>query len=129
MQRPYRCCSEECSTDPAGRLIFDFWAETGVCPKCGGTEADGIVQALEIIHFDPPKSKRRGHGHRACNPKKAIFGGHATGHPSVVNCPHCKATAAWKKVMAEFMGLDEPEAPVDAPVVVAPPVQIAQEVV
>ena len=103
--KPYRCQNESCSTDPHGRLIFDFWAEKPVCPKCGTDRKlhpDTVIE-LALTHFDPPHPtiKRKGQRVLACT-GKPFEGQHATGNPSVVNCPGCKATDIWKKVADEW---------------------------
>lgn len=108
--KPYRCQNEACSTDDHGRLIFDFWAEQPVCPKCGADGREGkfrhIVIALSLVHFDPP-SQVRGVGQRtkACDSLHYANGQVATGNPNSVTCPVCKATDVYQRV-AEQWGME-----------------------
>jgi hypothetical protein len=106
--KPYRCQNEACSEDAAGRLIFDFWTERPICPKCGtdGKQMPDIVIPLAVVHFDPPSHvKNRGQRIAACDSQG--YGGRAvSGNPNVVNCPECRATAAWKTT-AEDWGVEE----------------------
>lgn len=92
MAKRYRCTN--CGTD--------FVAEKPACVKCEidattDTQALGIIHPLATLHFDPPhpKIKRRGLGHRACDPKTHIGKGRGTGEASVVNCEACKQTEAY----------------------------------
>lgn len=93
MARRYRCTN--CNTE--------FVAERPACAKCEidpttDPRAIGVIHPLATIHYDPPhpKIKRRGLGHRACDPSKHIGRGRGTGEASVVNCEACKATAAFQ---------------------------------
>lgn len=101
----WRCCNENCSTDPAGRLIFDFEADEPVCPKCGcdhrkPLEANVIVK-LEAIHFDPPSHvKGRGLGYPACRPEKSVLGSHASGVHDAVTCRGCRESEVFKSSYA-----------------------------
>src|SRR5687767_1359545 len=102
--KPFRCQNSECSEDEAGRLIFDFWADKPVCPKCG-TDAKtmpNIVIPLTIVHFDPP-SKVFGRGLRilACTRKHYGGGETVTGNAGSVNCPACKESPEWQKIAQE----------------------------
>lgn len=99
--KPYRCQNKRCSTDPHGRLIYDFWCEPpGKCPKCGLVEGDprsrGLVIALVVVHFNPPHPAidDLGTGFVACSPDVRVGTGNvrATGDPTVVTCPDCKKT-------------------------------------
>lgn len=90
---------------PKGIPGLDFTADKPVCPTCGvDPGADprdaGVVVKLQVIHFDPPRRPGRGYGHAACDPKLKVGAGGvvATGEPSVVNCPACRGTDAWKAV-------------------------------
>lgn len=102
--KPFRCQNPKCSTDPAGRSIFDFWAAKPVCPKCGtdGAKCSHVVIALTVVHFDPP-SNVEGRGLRimACTRRPYGAGEAVTGHPEAVNCQACQATAEWQKHAAE----------------------------
>lgn len=88
---------------PKGTPGLDFTADKPVCPACGADPATdprdaGAVVRLEVLHFDPPSGRpHRGRGHAACNPALKVGAGGvlATGEPSVVNCPACRAAAAW----------------------------------
>jgi hypothetical protein len=107
----YRCQNQHCSTDPHGRLIFDFEAEEPVCPTCG-TDArvpgPEVVVALKVVHFDPPSHVfGRGLGHPACRPEKSVRGVAATGDPGSVNCAACKATEAYRKAYRDSRPWDE----------------------
>lgn len=119
MRKPYRCQSMSCSEDPAGRLIFDFWAEKPICPKCGvdAAKMPHVVIQLEVVHFDPP-SKVFGRGQRIVACTRRGYGASnviVTGNPTSVNCPECKATKEWRDI-AEAWGLPDltPEAAVEA---------------
>lgn len=107
----FRCQNANCSEDRHGRLIFDFEANEPVCPKCGCDArdpryADTVIQ-LEVIHFDPPDERLAGKGKNilACNPRRRVGATvRASGDPTVVNCPACKATDAYQKTVES--GLD-----------------------
>lgn len=102
----YRCHNAYCSEDPAGRLIFDFWSDKPVCPKCGtdkrDKENDYLISELAIIHYDPPHPKiaNRGLNVLACQPHKK-FGTwgklHVTGDVNSVNCQKCRASEVFRK--------------------------------
>lgn len=114
-QKPFRCQNPACSTDHAGRLIFDFWADKPVCPKCGtdSKTMPHVVIELSVVHFDPP-SKVEGRGLRilACT-KRGYGGGESvTGCPSAVNCRECIASPEWQKI-AEERGIDPPLMDID----------------
>lgn len=105
--RPYRCQNGRCSADPHGRAIYDFWAAEPVCPKCG---CDGrrprtahVVIPLVVLHFVPPleKVEGMGTGYLACDPSVRVGAGNtrATGDPTVVTCPGCKQTDAFKAAL------------------------------
>lgn len=82
---------------------FEADPEACIC-ECGWEWKNEIVrqgymQELIILHFDPPSEfPNRGLRHLACDPKTAVgsSGSRATGEPSVVNCPRCKETDAFK---------------------------------
>lgn len=89
----YRCTN--CNTD--------FVADKPACANCDidpatDPRAVGIIHPLVTIHYDPPhpKIKRRGLGHRACDPSKPIGAGRGSGEPGSVNCEACKATPAYQ---------------------------------
>jgi hypothetical protein len=109
MKKLYRCLNPECSTDPAGRHIFNFLAEEPVCPKCKADrrqpEHRETVIPLVVYHFlvEDKGGPIIGKGKRwkiACKPDAKIgFKGlymHGTRDGLVVNCPECLATAEWK---------------------------------
>src|ERR1700732_3474024 len=99
MEMPYRCTNMICSTDPAGRLIFDFWSTVPQCPKCGHRVT---VIALETIHFDPPTDIiGKGKNYLACNAKRSVYGMRASGCSAAVNCKACRAIPEWQKANAE----------------------------
>lgn len=121
MKKPYRCQNQDCSEDPAGRLIFDFWAEDPVCPKCQADQRHPkrgvLIVELEVIHFDPPSKYRGlGLGHLACNsayqPGQLLGGKHvmATGDPGSVNCPNCRESDFWKEAKKASSGMVPPAA-------------------
>lgn len=93
MAKRYRCTN--CGTD--------FVAEKPACTKCDidattDPQVVGVIHPLATLHFDPPhpKIKRRGRGHRACDPSTHISKGRGTGEPSVVNCEACRQTEAYR---------------------------------
>lgn len=106
MLKLYRCTADECSTDPHGRLIFDFTAEAPICPKCG---ADGrlpefawTVVELTRIHFlvkdkAGPIVDRGARRRLACDPspgtKKTGERCAGTLYHAATNCPDCRASA------------------------------------
>lgn len=106
----YRCQNAECSTDPHGRLIFDFEAATPTCPKCGADsrrpEHKNTIVKREVVHFhvidsagpDMGFGKRRRVG---CIPGGSIVGKRATGDVRAVTCPACKLLPEYLTVMAE----------------------------
>lgn len=98
--RPYRCQNSQCSEDPQGRLIFDFWSTDGVCPKCNGTnKGGGLVIALAIIHFHPPSGKGMGSRIRPCDGQNISHkNSSATPVPAEVTCPACRETDVWRKL-------------------------------
>lgn len=105
--KPFRCQNQNCSEDHAGRLIFDFWAEKPVCPKCGadGKVMPDVVIPLSIIHFDAPTNVYgRGERVAACT-GRPHNGQPASGNPEVVNCPECKTKPAYLK-LAEERGME-----------------------
>lgn len=88
--------------DPAkGIPGYPFEGEHPVCPACtlDGRTGDGVrlVVPRVAIHFDPPHAVVRGRGSNlaACD-GKPIMGRMGTGEPSVVTCPACKATDAFR---------------------------------
>lgn len=94
-----------CTNHPdLGTSGYKFEAEKPVCPGCGvdgeAPGMGGVVLPRAVIHFDPPHPvlARRGLNRRACEPGKHVGhgGGLATGQADEVNCPACKATAAYK---------------------------------
>lgn len=120
---PLRCVNPDCcGDDTASRPQFDFeaTADAPVCPKCGADARDEegrhVVHPLAVIHYmliDRTNGKiRTANGRRsvACDPTAADIpvnmramrhGGekpeaNATGEPSSVTCPACKASEAWK---------------------------------
>ena len=104
----WRCQNEACSTDPAGRLIFDFSDDLPICPTCGtdGRKRPDIVIRLKLMHYDPPHPKltRRGKGHAACDPNKKVHGTELvgfTGDPGTVNCQACIESAEWQAAAKE----------------------------
>lgn len=106
----YRCQNAKCSTDPHGRLIFDFEADAPVCPTCGsdGRKDPNLVIKLVTVHFDPPSHVfGRGLGHPACNPKKSVRGVMATGDPGSVSCKACKASEAFRQAERDAKPWDE----------------------
>ena len=105
-KKPYRCQNPACSTDEAGRLIFDFWAEKPVCPSCGtdGAKMPQVVIELAVVHFDPP-SNVMGRGLRIMACTKQGYGHQSiivSGVPTSVNCPECRATEAWQRAAGEW---------------------------
>jgi hypothetical protein len=104
--KPYRCQNQACSEDHAGRLIFDFWAERPVCPKCGadGKIMPNVVIPLVLMHFDPP-SKVFGRGMRILACTRKGYGQanvSVTGNPTCVNCPDCKKSAEYLAIADEW---------------------------
>lgn len=82
------------------------------CPKCGasGSLARRVIAMLIVKHFEPnhPTIRGKGTGEIACDPGKPR--GHkirCTNEPRIVNCPACKASEAYKKVIGELE--DSPE--------------------
>jgi hypothetical protein len=128
-QRPYRCQNPKCSADPHGRSIYDFWAAEPVCPKCKcdarKPRMGGVVIPLVVLHFEPPVAgiDGMGTGFLACNERVKVGASSSvrvTGDPTVVTCPDCKLTEAyraaaetwgWKVVEgADYMLLIDPAA-------------------
>jgi hypothetical protein len=112
----YRCTNPECSTDPAGRHIFNFLADQPICPKCGADrrqpEHRDTIVPLSTIHFlvVDPKGPIIGKGKRfraACKPDQKLgvkVQGqivHGTRDGLVVNCPDCLKTPEWAAYAAE----------------------------
>lgn len=99
----YRCVNSACKTT-------EFTAPAAICPTCA---ADGpLVHQLAIIHFDPPsRYPHRGLGHCACDPKTHIGRKRGTGEHSVVNCPACKATKAYRESLPEYDGAEAVKVP------------------
>lgn len=84
-----------------------FQSDRQACAACGvDAQAEprfaGVVVPVETVHFDPPHPVVRGYGtgRLACDPRKQVAGSRATGEPSVVNCPACRATPEWKRAYA-----------------------------
>lgn len=84
------------------------------CPWSGISNTDpaagGNVVPVVVMHYEPPRSPdlahRVGCGHIACNPAQKTATNDElryTGEPSVVNCPACKETAAYKGVTGATM--------------------------
>jgi hypothetical protein len=105
-----RCYNAECSSDPHGRLGFDFEPTPAgpICPRCQRDarkpENRSMIVRLEIIHWHitDPKGPDIGHGHRfrlACG--GSFRGKRATAIASVANCPDCRATDEWKAAAKE----------------------------
>lgn len=100
MSRLWHCFN--CSTD--------FQDARDLCPKCGADGKDpragGVIAPRVVIHFDPPHAilKNRGLGSYACDAtvKVGQNGTRATGDPSVVNCPVCRDSAAWKAAIEDL---------------------------
>lgn len=112
--RFWRCYTDSCTEDLAGRLGFDFWAEKPICPKCGANPVNPqhrtTVVPLIVTHFlvKDPKGKIVGNGSMmriACSPAltRVPFPpvGQATRSFSVVTCPLCKATPEWMQSLVE----------------------------
>lgn len=106
----YRCQNPACSTDPHGRLIFDFEADQPRCPKCNADsrrpEHKFVVVKREVIHFhiEDPRGPDAGFGKRrriACDAKGSIAGKHATGDVAAVTCPACRKTPEWETIAKE----------------------------
>jgi hypothetical protein len=103
----FRCQNQKCSTDPHGRLIFDFESNEPVCPNC---KADArlpefkhtVIKLTTIhLHLKDPKGQDIGQGSRyrvACG--GSLAGRHGSGDAIAVNCPECKATKEYKGIMA-----------------------------
>lgn len=85
-----------------------FEADRPVCEVCNldpkkNPRHAGFIDALLIIHFDPPSNVRGiGLNAAACNPKKKVgqlgsgpTAERLTGEKAAVTCPACKATAAF----------------------------------
>lgn len=116
----YRCGRPSCMTKEKGQ----FWSETPICPQCKLEANDPKfghkIIRLTILHLDPPTDfPGIGKSHRACDVTKSIQapdgpGGvpnpyHAgTGVVSMVNCPACKLTQAYKDAVAMIDDEDGP---------------------
>jgi hypothetical protein len=111
--RPYRCQNPDCTTDAAGRLIHDFWAEAPVCPRCGldGRTPLGrdVVVALELLHFAEPTAVRgKSTGRPACDGRGRIGVFpyvHVTAYAPAANCPKCRRTEAWQRAAEATTGV------------------------
>ena len=107
----YKCGNPKCQALNQGV----FLAEKPTCPQCLKSMDDPkfgrMIIRQPFIHFDPPSEiEGIGEGHRACDSDKCIQaettpGGmpnpwHAgTGNVTVVNCPACMATDAYKAAL------------------------------
>jgi ssDNA-binding Zn-finger/Zn-ribbon topoisomerase 1 len=117
----WRCQNEACSECPHGRLIYDFQNPTGVCPKCGadprtpeGRETVIPRVCMHLVVKDPagPIVTGKGRLRVACQPGTATLPGRATGAPSAVTCPVCRATEAFAEVDREVTPVEENAVPV-----------------
>lgn len=95
-----------------------FYKDAPVCPRCSLSADDEkmgrLIQRLVLTHFDPPTDVPGiGINVRACEPTKSILaddraGGipnpwHAgTGDVTVVNCPACMASEAYRIALAKL---------------------------
>lgn len=105
----FRCTNPACSTDPAGREIFDFEADLPICPKCKADirrpEHRHTIVKLETIHLHIKDAAGPdiGKGNRyriACG--GSLGGGKlGTAEAKAVTCPKCKATAEYKALNDE----------------------------
>lgn len=106
-KRLYRCRNPKCTENPAGTPGYEFWAAPGEkglvsCPKCNIASTDPrlgrLITPLQIVHYEPPSEVDGiGAGHLACKRGETpLKGSVRSGEPSVVNCPYCKSTDAWK---------------------------------
>lgn len=101
----WRCQNEECSTDPHGRLIFDFMADEPVCPTCGADgrtpEGHNVVIPRTVIHLlvkdkAGPLKGERGRYRLACQPEAKRVAGQFTTVPSAATCPLCHESDLYK---------------------------------
>lgn len=115
--RRYRCSNPQCQAANQGVFLAEVSLEKATCPqckKCGGDPKFGrLIARQPFIHFDPPSEVEGfGEGFRACDPATSITAQmHASGMPnpwhagtgviSVVNCPACMETEAYKKALKQ----------------------------
>ena len=92
------------------------------CPKCGasGPLARRVIAMLVVKHFEPNHPIRgKGTGEIACEPGKRRGAKiRCTNEPRIVNCPACKKSEPFKKIMGELDDPPEyrvPEVASDAP--------------
>lgn len=112
----YRCLNEK--HGPKG---LEFTADPKTCRcECGRSWSDPEVAGVHLIelvvlHFDPPSGlPNRGKRHLACDPSIKVGSSdhRATGVASVVNCPACRESAAFKAAPADAdPATDVPETP------------------
>lgn len=104
--RLFRCVNPKCREGIQHGHDFTAEGPVATCPKCGVKSNDPkfghIIVPLVVIHFNPPSGvvEGIGAGFAACEPTVPIAGLRATGVPSVVNCPKCIETEAYKKAFA-----------------------------
>ena|SRR5579872_813795 len=109
----FRCHNPKCSTDPHGKLGFDFEAPVSaiVCPKCGAgktARSAALITKLAVIHFDPPTDIHGiGQNFAVCNPEKPIGKGmRGTGVHDAVTCQACRATELFQSSYAASRLMD-----------------------
>lgn len=118
----YRCYS--CDNDK-GLPGCDFDVQFGtpvVCPHCGEkfiSDTAGQVSRVEVIHYDPPVTARKGKGFAACNPALKMGTGKFSGEPAAVTCPNCRKTPIWRE-QAELRGVPTIPEELDVAVILDP---------
>jgi hypothetical protein len=111
MAKRYRCLNLKCA-DKTGIPGHEFVSDKPVCDRCGTDQNHPrfgrYIHTLKVIHFDPPSHiDGEGMGFLACDPKRALLNARATADPTVVNCPLCLDTDAWRTANKQRGVLEE----------------------
>lgn len=109
-KRAFRCYNPACASETFGG--FNYWNETGRCPKCNAGPPIAIPLARIHLLIPAVDGPIHGAGQRfkiACDPKRShlalALGGriteeyHATGEIGAASCPECLMAAGVPSIL------------------------------